>query len=298
MTECLVIGGSGFIGSALALELAKRGDKVDIMDVRRPDLPELKDFPYIFGDIRYVEYFDCLPEYDEVYNLAGALGTSELIGKEDYAIDVNIKGQLNVLEYCRKKNAVLFYPEKPAPRGWMNTYTITKSCATEFTKMYGKVYGVDVRLICWYNAVGPRERLGLYRKAVPYFITQALQGRELQVYGSGEQTMDCIYVDDLVKITVDFVRRCPRPDLDVVYELGCHCVRVKDLAKKIMEIVGKGRIVYVPMRLGEPENSFIKADNRRLLEYLGYDDVVFTGFEEMLRKTIKWYEENPDKWWW
>jgi nucleoside-diphosphate-sugar epimerase len=285
MTDALVIGGSGFIGSWIASELMKRGDYVEVMDIVKPRY----EVPWKYGDIRYLEYFNDLNDYDEVYNLAGMLGTSELIGKEHAAVEVNIIGQLNVLKYAMSKNLKVFYPEKPAPPGWINTYTITKSAAGQFSLLYRKEFGVDVRMITWYNAVGPGERIDLYRKAVPYFIIQALKDDVLEVFGTGEQTMDIVYVGDVARIAVDFMR-LPKEKIENGYELGGEVIAVKDLAKRIIDLVGTGKIKLVPMRKGEPLNSKIKADNTRLECLLG--DLKLLSLDETLKRTVAWYAEE------
>jgi UDP-glucose 4-epimerase len=146
----------------------------------------------------------------------------------------------------------VFYPTKP--NTWLNTYSITKRAGEEFCMMYAREYDLDVRILRWLNAYGPGQKAFPVRKAVPVMILQALENRDVQIWGSGEQPVDLIHVDDLARITVDYTLG---KDLDsATRDTGLsHRMSVNDMAKMIVEMTGsKSKIIHLPMRKGEDQN--------------------------------------------
>ncbi len=138
---------------------------------------------------------------DVIFNLAGVLGTHELIGDSQKAIGVNVTGALNCLEVCREFGTELV--EIGKPNIWLNTYSITKQAAEDFTRMYVKEFGVRAWIVKWFNAFGPRQHYGYPQKLAPTAIVHALQGKPIEVFGHGQQTLDNIYVEDAANACID-----------------------------------------------------------------------------------------------
>lgn len=289
--KCLVTGGSGFIGSFIVDELAREGHEVTIYDIAKPEFILPKNVDYFDGDTRYISTLvSAMKGIDETYDLAGALGTNELMFSNSRAVDVNINGALNVLKaakICEVKR--VFYPTKP--NDWMNTYSITKNCAEQFCLMFIKEFDMSIAILKWFNAYGPRQHIYPVRKAVPIFIVQALRNQPLEVFGDGEQTVDMIYVEDIAKIAIGATRKCGR--IGKVIDVGSGIpITVNELAKIIIKLTqSKSKIVHLPMRQGEPERSYIKADVTMLRDVLKFEE--FTPFEEGLKKTIDYYSKLP-----
>ena len=266
----LVTGGSGFVGSYIALEMAKDPNiQAYIFDISRPefDLPE--NVRFIEGDVIYKKSLDrYIQGCDEVYDCAGVLGTHELVFQTERAIDVNVRGAVNVLQSCLDNGVKkLFHPTKPIFENyWENTYTITKISAENFAKMYKKVYGMDVTILRWMNASGPGQHIYPVRKFLPLSICLALLGMDIEIYGDGQQTMDIIDVRDIAKIAIKAVR-LGVGKMEKVWDVGTgQPLTCNDVAKYIIKKTSSSsKIIYVPMRIGEPYKSNVRARNHNEL---------------------------------
>ena len=293
MPKIVVTGGSGFIGSYIALELAKDPDsEVVILDHVPPDSdwPMPENARYEDGDIRYFgEVSPVIAGAEEVYDIAGVLGTSELLYCNARAIDTNIKGAVNVYEACKQHGVKrLFQPTKP--NDWLNTYSITKFAAEQFALMYGDNSQVKVCSLKWMNAYGPRQHAYPVRKLIPTFCLQAIHGRPITIYGDGSQTVDLINVEDVASIAVHATRNFA--GIGKVVDVGSgEAVTVREVAEKIIAMVPncKSEIANNPMRDGEPERSSIKADTASLVDDLGYSLDWLTDLDFGLRKTVDYY---------
>ena len=290
--KIVVTGGSGFVGSFIAEELAKDADcEVIIFDIARPDFALKKNMRYIEGDVRYYEEVENVVKgAEEVYDIAGVLGTSELMSTNVRAVQTNIQGAIHVLEACRKQDVKrIFHPTKP--NDWLNTYSVTKFAAEQFCLMYQQNYGMSIAVLKWFNAYGPRQHLYPVRKAVPMFIVQAMYNKPLQVFGDGLQTVDMIYVEDVARVALGATRKLGK--IGRILDLGSGIpITVKELAELIIKHTNsKSKIAYLPMRAGEPEKSNIAANVEPLKKHL---DVDFTQFDLGIKKTFEYYK-NIDK---
>ena len=284
--KCVVTGGSGFIGSRIANLLVERGDQVTVLDVTMPPEFLIGRINFQVSDVRdWPLLVENLKGADEVYHCAGVLGTEELISRTRSSVEVNIIGGVNVLEAARLCQVPrVFFPTKP--NDWRNTYSITKYAAEQFALMYHDIYRFDVTVMKWFNAYGPNQHHWPARKAVPTFIFAALTNRPLTVFGSGKQTVDMIYVDDVARIAVDAVR--DRWYIGQVMDIGsAQAITVIDLAQQIIELAhSSSKIVFVPMREGEPEDSQICAKPTVLAAH----GIVLSDFTEGLCETIAYYD--------
>ena len=112
---------------------------------------------------------------DEVFHLAGKLGTAELDDTPTAAVEVNVLGSINVFEAAVSTGVSrVFHASKP--NVWLNTYSITKHAAEKFAEMYDKAEACDTlfRSLRYFNAYGPRQARGPVRKLMPTFVAQAL----------------------------------------------------------------------------------------------------------------------------
>lgn len=290
--KCVVTGGSGFIGQAIVNRLALEGNEVIVIDIAKPLYGLPRNVRYVEGDIRYKENLkQVFVGANEVYDVAGVLGTHELIVDNQKAIDTNVRGAINVLEVARDCGVQrLFHPTKP--NDWLNTYSITKFAAERFCFMYQKEFGLPVTVLKWFNAIGPGQHLYPVRKAVPYFIVMALRNLPIEVFGDGEQTVDLIYVDDIARIAIEATRKFAGR-FDKILDVGTgEAITVNQLVKDIKKLTNsRSEVLHLPMRKGEPIRSKIVADVVELKKHL---DIEFTDYETGLKKTIEWYARTPD----
>lgn len=293
--RCVVTGGSGFIGQWIVRELARDpGTQVTIFDIVAPDcdivLP--KNVKWVEGDIRYMdEVLAVTRQTDEVYNIAGALGTSELINTSRRATDTNVLGTLNVLEAARINGlGRVFYPTKP--NDWLNTYSISKFAGEQYALMYQQVHKMNVCVLKWFNAYGPRQHPYPVRKLIPTMCLQAIHGQPMTVYGNGEQTVDLIDVRDIANVAVNCTRNHGR--VPKVLDVGSGvAMTVNSVAEMLKGIAGTqlSHIRYKAMRAGEPEQSDIQADVVALRSIMDLD---LRPIGDGLRETLDYYRHVPE----
>ena len=298
--KIVITGGSGFLGTNLAKYLAQTEpeSEVTLLDLIPPPIPLHKSHKYQYGDVRNLKnLLDAFDGADEVYHLAGILGTSELLSISSLAAEVNIVGVCNMLDACRIKGVKRIYNvAKPHFEGYdENTYTLTKHAGELFGLMYKKKYGMSVATVRWLNAVGPYQHLYPVRKFVPTMILFAMFNHDLEVYGSGNQTIDPIDVVDLSRFTVYACRNLGQ-HADVV-DLGSGvAINCNDAAEMILHIVRDtfnectSKLVHIPMREGEGDDINLKADVT-YWESVGMRTEV--SFEESIRKTFDYMRGLP-----
>lgn len=284
----LVTGGSGFIGSVLVESLVRRGHNVSTLD-RSPSKHRAGVSAHQ-GDIRTFDDVEgAIRGQDLVYHLAGLLGTHELVGDAVRALEVNVGGTINVLDACRIHGANILLVSKP--NVWLNTYSITKETAEQFSKMYMEEYGVITTIVKWFNVYGPGQKVGPghVQKAVPTFIVNALEQGPLPVYGDGKQTGDFIYVDDVVEATADVAESEKASGRIVEIGTGTETT-VLQLSEMILQMTeSSSKVEFQPMRRGESANTSLRADIRVLEQTT--DFVPQMTLEHGLKKTIAYYRQ-------
>ena len=292
----LVTGGSGFIGSHIVEELAKdKNNKVYIFDIVKPDIDHSPNVKYIDGDICYKTSIDkAIQGCEEVYDCAGVLGTHELVFQTERAIDTNIKGAFNVIQSCLDFNVKrVFHPTKPIFKNyWENTYTISKITAENFVRMFREVYKMDVTVLRWMNASGPRQHVYPVRKFIPIIITQAILNEDIEIYGTGNQTVDIIDVRDIANIAISSTRKGIGKDLDKVYDVGSgHAISCNDVAEYVLKKTNsKSKINHLPMRIGEALDTKIAAkSHNELLQKINYK--LQYSFEDTMDACIDYMKE-------
>jgi UDP-glucose 4-epimerase len=245
-----VTGSAGFIGRRVCAELESRGM-----------VPVPFDRP--FADLhRRRQTGSLVRASDGVINLAGMLGTSEMFGADRAAVAVNIVGALNVFDAAAERG-IPVVQIGTGHKGQPNGYAITKGCAEDLA-LARAAQGQQIAVVRAYHAYGPGQKTcpphgtGTVRKIVPSFVCRALTGVPLEVYGSGEQQIDLVYVDDVAAVLVDALGG----PFGAVTEAGTgKPTRVLDAARAVVEACGsRSEIVHLPMRIGEPEGSRVVAE--------------------------------------
>jgi len=297
METVLVTGANGFIGSHVVEECFNRGYEIIFFDRLGRLCQTCRGcaLEVFLGDIRdYEAVQEAVAKVDYVVNLAGILGTQETIRKPIPSVQTNIIGTLNILEAMVPS---AFHTVQGVQIGvgnyWMdNSYSITKSSAIRFCKMYNKENGTKMAMVRALNAYGPGQKHKPVRKIIPTFVVKALRGEDIEVYGDGDQIMDMIYVGDLASILVD-VATGDSVDYQTVYEAGTgRKTTVNWIAEKVIEAAGTtSKIVHIPMRPGEPPGSVVLGDPSTLD---GVAELDLVTFEEGIQLTVNWYQNNYD----
>lgn len=238
----LVTGGGGFIGRAVCAKLKQARHAPVVFD--RPN--DVKSF----SDLEW-QGMDC----EAVIHLAGVLGTHELFDDPQKAVDNNVTGTLNVLEWAHENDAS--YVGITMPPVFPSIYTATKICATKLATAYHHTHGLNVSHVRAYNAFGPGQAFGPGhpQKIIPTFAVNAWNGVPIPVWGDGMQTVDLVYVEDLARMLVGALRYGD----DDIFDGGTgRAFTVNDVVAMVEDIVGREVTVeHLPMRRGELPTTIV-----------------------------------------
>lgn len=296
-----ITGSSGFIGTNLSQYLARTEPNTEqiLVDIAPPQAPTPANSRYVYADIRNLKtLLDVFSGCEEVYHLAGILGTSELIAVSSLACEVNVVGANNVMDaaqHCGVKR--IYNVAKPHFDGYdENSYTLTKHAGELIGRLYQQKYGMSVATVRWLNAVGPYQHLYPVRKFVPMMILLALHGFDLEIYGDGSQTIDPIDTDDLSRFTVHACRQLGRHHH--VVDLGSGvAINCNDAAETILHVLKneyrlgcKSKIVHIPMREGEKPGVNLVAD---MSYWEGVGMRAEVSFAGSIRKAVEYIAQLP-----
>ncbi|MEM3656746.1 MAG: UDP-glucuronic acid decarboxylase family protein [Thermoprotei archaeon] len=283
----LITGGAGFIGSHLAERLVEQGHSVIIMDNlssgSRDNLTR-EGVEFLEWDI--TNPFDS--NADWIFHLASMASPASF---EKHALEIaltNSLGTLNTLKTAEKHGSrvlitstsevygdPLIHPQSEDYRGNVATmgprapYDESKRFAETLAYIYHR-RGVDVRLARIFNTYGPR--MSPYDgRVIPNFITQALEGRPLTVYGDGQQTRSFCYIDDMVEGLLKLMTRENDDVRGIPINLGNpeeHTIL--ELAKTILDLTGSSSpIVFKPQPPHDPKKG--RPDITRAKTLLGWE---------------------------
>ncbi len=259
----LITGAAGFLGSALANQLAREGHQVRGLDDLSTGDPQAlaPDVHFTRGDVSdRPTLWTLLQEVDVVYHLAARVSVPEsVLYPRDYN-QVNVGGTVALMEAMRDvgvRRVVLassgaVYGDlgeqplsenvTPNPR---SPYAVSKLAAEYYVRTIGRLWGIETVGLRIFNAYGPGQHLpASHPPVVPYFLRQALRAGTLVVHGDGTQTRDYVYVDDVVSA---MVAASTAPNVDgVVINVGSGTeTSVRDLVKEVLEVTGgKPEVIY------------------------------------------------------
>ena len=219
MKQILITGGAGFIGSHLCARLLEEGNEVICLDnyftgSKENVIPLLKN-PH-FELIRHDVSIPFQAEVDEIYNLACPASPVYYQIDPIQTIKTSVLGAVNMLGLAKRVNAKILqastsevygdpmiHPQPESywgnvnPVGYRSCYDEGKRCAETLCMDYHRQAGVVVKIIRIFNTYGPRMAQNDGR-VVSNFIVNALQGKDIEIYGDGTQTRSFQYVDDLI----------------------------------------------------------------------------------------------------
>jgi dTDP-glucose 4,6-dehydratase len=310
--HALVTGGAGFVGSHLCERLLSEGYHVLCMDnLRTGSLENVAhlegdaDFEYVDHDVS--AYINVPGELDEVYHFASPASPADFERIPIPILKVGALGTHNVLGLALAKGArfvlasssevygdPLVHPQHEEywgnvnPIGIRGVYDEAKRYAESITFAYHRHHKVDTRIVRIFNTYGPRMRSEDGRM-IPNFISQALSGRPLSVYGDGSQTRSIQYVDDLIEGTFRLTRSQESRPVNIgnprEYTVG-------EVARMVIELSGsESEIVYEPLPADDPKRRCPEIGRAR--EVLGWEPEV--GAREGLKKTLEWFARRTEQ---
>ncbi|MFH1018729.1 MAG: UDP-glucuronic acid decarboxylase family protein [Pseudomonadota bacterium] len=307
MARYVVTGGAGFIGSHLVDRLLADGHRVvavdDLSTGSRANVEHLSGesrFEFIETDVS--KEFPDVGEADGVLHFASPASPVDFVPRAIEILKVGSYGTFNGLEYARRRSAWFFMastseiygdPEvNPQPEEYLgnvnsigvrSVYDEAKRFSEALTMAYHRTHNVPTSIVRIFNTYGPRMRADDGR-VIPNFISQALKGRPLTLYGDGSQTRSLCYVSDLVDGLLRFVKQRPLPPINLGND---NEMPVKSLAETILRLTGsKSGIEHQPLPEGDPKLRCPSI--RRAKELLGW--VPKVPLDDGLRRTIAYFE--------
>jgi len=284
----VITGGAGFIGSHLAEALLLRGDRVIILD----DLStgSVENLRHLRANGSLECFFDSvmnrhllaevIDESDVVYHLAAAVGVRRIIESPVRTIETNVKGTELVLETAAKKRKLVFIASTSEVYGKNNkvpfsegddttlgptvrarwSYAASKALDEFLALAYWKEKKLPVVIGRLFNTVGPRQTCR-YGMVLPTFVSQALEGLPLTVFGTGKQSRCFGYVGDAVEAILKLIDT-DRAVGEVVNIGNDQEITIEELAYLVRQRTGSASVVH----------------------YIPYDQAYEPGFEDMTRR--------------
>jgi UDP-glucose 4-epimerase len=284
----LITGGAGFIGSHVADALVARGDSVVILD--NLSTGNHDNIEHLIGR-EFVEFYSgsildsalvdrLVAGVDHVLHLAAAVGVFTIVDKPLESLRINLHGTENVLDACQRSGKPILIASSseiygkngggalhedsdrivgsPLKSRW--SYSEAKAIDESLGYFYYSELGVQVRIVRFFNTVGPRQ-VGSYGMVVPRFVSAALAGEPIEVYGSGDQSRCFCHVADAVAGLLSVIDS--ESTVGDVFNIGNdHEISIRGLAELVIS------------RLNSKSEIVSKS----------YEDAYGAGFEDMQRR--------------
>ena len=310
----LVTGGAGFIGSAFVRRILSRHPQVRVTVLDKltyagnlENLAPVADDPryrFVRGDINDAVLVDAVAaEVDAIVNFAAESHVDRSIEEPDAFIQTDVHGTFTLLEAARRHRHARYlqistdevYGNVPSgssletdPLHPRSPYSASKAAGDLLVQAYHTTYGVQGMITRASNNFGPYQ---YPEKVIPLFVTNAIDGEPLPLYGDGQQIRDWLYVDDHCDaIELVLARGAPGE----IYNVGGgNELANLDLTRHILELTGRdlNLVRRVPDRAGHDRRYSVDCGKVR---DLGWEPA--HGFDEAVRETVDWYRDHAD-WW-
>lgn len=318
----LITGGLGFIGSNLAIRLAKLGAEVTVIDVLWPEHggnyynvePVKRDIQVNICDVRDEFALKTLVTgKDFIFHLAGQC--SHVLGQVDpYPdIDINIHGTALLMETVKRHapEAVTLYTStrgvygsvsslpanEEAPTNPKGLYELSNLTAEKIVKFYGDIHGLKTINLRLSNIYGERSQMHHAKfGVVNWFIRLALEGKTISVFGDGKINRDFLYIDDCVEAICKaaLVPKAYGETFNVGNDQHCNFL---GLVKTIIEVTGSGTWEFAPFTteraVQEPGDFY--PDISRIRDTVGWHPQV--SLSDGIARTATYYRRHREHYW-
>jgi dTDP-glucose 4,6-dehydratase len=309
MARIVVLGASGFLGSHLCDELIARGDDVvgidDLSSSTGVNLKALESeprFTFLKGDI--AEGIPVRGTVDAVLNFASPASPPRYLEMPIQTLRTGSQGTDNALQFAMENNARFIMASTSEVYGdpvispqvetyWGNVNSIgERSCYDEAKRYaealcmaYWREYQANIGIVRIFNTYGPRLD-PTDGRVVSNFVCQALQGRDLTVYGDGSQTRSFCYVDDEIRGILALLDSNERGPINIGNPVE---FTMLELAQLVLELTGsQSQLVYEALPADDPLQRCPDISLARQL--LGWEPIV--GLRDGLRNTINWFQKT------
>jgi len=305
MINFLIIGGVGFIGSALAEKLIADPDNyvVIVDDLSTGDfnkIPENKSDNWKFIKCDVNNYHDISEimlgfKFDYVFHYAAVVG---VIRTQNYPVNVlrDIEGIKYILGLCKNtgvkriffsSSSEIYGEPVEIPQNVYTTplnsrlpYAIVKNVGEAFLRSYHQEYNLDYTIYRFFNTYGPKQSRDF---VISKFLMKAFKNEDITIYGDGSQTRTFCYIDDNVETTLKDLKENLVVN-DVMNIGGSREITINELARTIIDITGsQSKIVYLPP-LKDGDMKRRQPDNTSMKKIIGHDLI---PLKEGLQKILK-----------
>ena len=308
--KLLVTGGLGFIGSNFILKLLNETNEFDIINVdaelygaNQKNLNSVKNhkkYEFVKGNItnkRLME--ELISKCDAVVNFAAESFVDRSINNADPFLVSNIRGAFTILDIITKQKKRMIQISTDEVFGSLSIgtadeqtkfnpsspYAATKAAAELLINSFSVTYNPDVVITRCTNNYGPRQ---FPEKLIPKTIILAKQGKNIPIYGNGKNLRDWIFVEEHCDAVYEILMNGKSGQ---TYNISANNeINNLEIVNKILEIMGKSSdlIEFVEDRPGHDQRYSL--DSSKIKNKFGWSTKI--NFEEGLRKTIEWYEQN------
>jgi nucleoside-diphosphate-sugar epimerase len=309
---CLVTGGAGFIGSSIVRALLARGDRVRVIDNffsgKRENLAEVaNDVELQEGDIRDdAALAKAMAGVELVFHEAAIPSVPRSVAEPLACHEANATGTLKVLlaakkagvrrvVYAASSSAYGDTPTLPKVESMspspLSPYASQKLAGEHYMSIFASVYGVETVSLRYFNVFGPRQDpKSEYAAVIPRFVTAALAGQGVTIYGDGTQSRDFCFIDNTVSANLLAGSAPADKASGQVVNVACGlATTLNDVVRLLGDVLGrKIDVTYEPGRVGDVKHSL--ADIGQARARIGYEASV--SFVDGLKRTVDWYAKN------
>ena len=305
----LITGGAGFIGSHLIDKFISKKYNIIVIDnlltgTKKNLDPFLKNKNFTFLNLDVQNHIEISQDLDYVLHLASAASPKAYTQHPINTLKAGSIGTINTLGLAKAKNAKYLltstsevygdpqispqpetYWGNVNPNGVRSMYDEAKRFAEAAVASYNRIYNLDTRIVRLFNTYGPKMKINDGR-VVTNFISQAISGEDITIYGNGDQTRSFCYVED----TVSGIIKAMESDSSEVFNIGNpNEITILHLAEKVISLTNsKSQIKFVELPEDDPmqRNPDITKANQKLN---WYPEVLL---EDGLIKTIEWVKKS------
>ena len=312
----LITGGAGCIGSNLTQALVRaEAAKIIVLDnlsaAEKWNVPTAANVVFIEGSVLDEEVLKraFFTKLDFVFHLAAHFANQNSVDNPETDLIVNGLGTLKILEYSRlasigrfvfaSSGCSVYGSQAPLPLKedfvslHLDTpYQITKLLGELYCNFFYNYYGLPVAIARYFNVYGPGEIPGAYRNVIPNFIWWALHKKPLPITGTGEETRDFTFVEDIVDGTLR-LGVIPQAVGDAFNLASETETKVIDIANMVNEITGNHSGVELVSRRDWDKITRRRASIEKARKVLGYEPK--TKIKDGIKKTYDWIIQNRDR---
>lgn len=319
--DFLITGGAGFVGSHLADQLLREGQRVFVID--NLSTGSIANIAHLKGHARFHYTIDTvanepvlaelIDQCDIIFHLAAAVGVKLIVEAPVHTIETNVHGTEVVLKHANKKKKLVLVASTSEVYGKSTSvpfhedddlvlgptlkhrwaYACSKAIDEFLALAYWKEKKLPVIITRLFNTVGPRQT-GQYGMVIPNFVRQALAGQPITVFGDGSQTRSFTYVGDVVCALAALVREPAA--VGQVFNIGNkEEISIRELAERVKKLAGSASpIVAIPYdqayEAGFEDMPRRVPDIGKIQALIGYQPRV--NLDEILTKVIEYFRER------